>query len=35
MQLFCSIKTGIPKNRLTETLYRLKELQNVTVKKYE
>jgi uncharacterized YigZ family protein len=35
MQLFCSIKTGIPKNRLEETLYRLKELQNVTVKKNE
>ncbi len=35
MQLFCSIKTGIPKNRLDETLYRLKELQNVTVKKIE
>jgi uncharacterized YigZ family protein len=33
IQLFCSIKTGIPKNRLEETLYRLKELQNVTVKK--
>jgi uncharacterized YigZ family protein len=35
MQLFCSIKTGIPKNRLEETLYRLNELQNVTVKKNE
>jgi uncharacterized YigZ family protein len=35
MQLFCSIKTGIPKNRLEETLYRLKELQKVTVKKNE
>jgi uncharacterized YigZ family protein len=35
MQLFCSIKTGIPKNRLEETLYRLNELQNVTVKKIE
>ena len=33
MQLFCSIKAGIPKNRLQETLYRLKELQNVTAKK--
>ncbi len=35
MQLFCIIKTGIPKNRLEETLYRLKELQNVTTKKCE
>ncbi|MGC4103142.1 IMPACT family protein [Ferruginibacter sp.] len=33
MQLFCLIRTGIPKNRLEETLYRLNELQNVTVKK--
>ena len=29
MQLFCNITTGIPKNRLTEVLYRLNELQNV------
>jgi uncharacterized YigZ family protein len=35
LQLFCSIKTGIPKNRLEETLYRLKELQNVSAKKIE
>ena len=33
MQLFCIIKTGIPKNRLEEVLYRFKDLQNVTVKK--
>jgi len=33
MQLFCSIKTGIPKNRLEEVLYKLKDLQNVEVKK--
>ncbi len=33
MQLFCLIRTGIPKNRLTDTLYRLNELQNVVTKK--
>jgi uncharacterized YigZ family protein len=33
MQLFCIIRTGIPKNRLEETLYRLKELQNVITKR--
>lgn len=33
MQLFCVIKAGIPKNRLEEVLYRLKDLQNVSVKK--
>ena len=33
MQLFCNIVTGIPKSRLTEVLYRLKELQNVDTKK--
>lgn len=33
MQLFCMIETGIPKNRLEEVLYRLKELQNVVTKK--
>lgn len=33
MQLFCMIKTGIPQNRLQEALYRLKNLQNVSVKK--
>lgn len=33
MQLFCIIHTGIPKNRIEETLYKLNDLQNVTVKK--
>jgi len=33
MQLFCLIKTGIPKNRLEEALYRLNDLQNVTTKR--
>ena len=33
MQLFCNIKAGIPKNRMDEVLYRLKDLQNVSVKK--
>ena len=33
MQLFCVIKTGVPKNRLEETLYRLQELQNVVTKR--
>jgi uncharacterized YigZ family protein len=33
MQLFCMIKTGIPKNRLEETLYRLNDLQNVITKR--
>ena len=32
IQLFCNINTGIPKNRLEETLYKLKELQHVTLK---
>ncbi len=35
MQLFCSIQTGIPQNRLQETIYRLKEMQNVSAKKIE
>jgi uncharacterized YigZ family protein len=35
MQLFCCIQTGIPQNRLQETLYRLKEMQNVSAKKIE
>lgn len=35
MQLFCNIKAGIPKSRLTEVLYRIKELQNVDIKKIE
>ncbi len=33
MQLFCMIKAGIPKNRLDEVLYRMNDLQNVSVKK--
>ena len=33
MQLFCIITTGIPKNRLEEVLYKLNDLQNVTVRK--
>ena len=33
MQLFCNLKAGIPKNRLDEVLYRLNDLQNVSVKK--
>jgi len=33
MQLFCNIKAGVPKNRLDEVLYRLKDLQDVSVKK--
>ena len=33
MQLFCNIKAGVPKNRLEEVLYRLKDLQNVSIKK--
>lgn len=33
MQLFCIIKAGIPKNRIDEVLYRLNNLQNVSVKK--
>ena len=33
MQLFCNITAGIPKSRLTEVLYRLKELKNVEAKK--
>jgi uncharacterized YigZ family protein len=33
MQLFCLIKTGVPKNRLQEVLYRLHDLQNVTTKR--
>lgn len=33
MQLFCIINTGIPKNRMEEVLYKLNDLQNVTVRK--
>ncbi len=35
MQLFCNITAGIPKSRLTEVLYRLKELKNVETKKLD
>lgn len=35
IQLFCHIDAGIAKNRLPEVLYRLKELQQVEVKKIE
>lgn len=35
MQLFCNITAGIPRQRLTEVLYRLKELQNVEAKKID
>ena len=31
--LFCNIKAGVPKNRLDEVLYRLNDLQNISVKK--
>jgi uncharacterized YigZ family protein len=33
MQLFCMIRAGIPQNRLDEVLYRLNDLQQVSVKK--
>jgi len=33
MQLFCQLQAGIPKNRLQEVLYRLNDLQQVSVKK--
>ena len=33
MQLFCNITTGVPQNRLNEVLYKLNDLQNVTVQK--
>jgi uncharacterized YigZ family protein len=35
MQLFCHINAGIAKSRLPEVLYRLKELQQVEVKKID
>ncbi len=35
MQLFCNITAGIPKSRLTEVLYRIKQLQNVETKKID
>jgi uncharacterized YigZ family protein len=31
MQLFCSIKAGIPKRSLQDVLYHLKELQHITI----
>lgn len=34
MQLFCVLKAGIPKKRLEEVLYRLNDLQDVTIKKF-
>ncbi len=33
MQLFCNILAGIPKNRLDEVLYKLNDMQQVSVKK--
>jgi uncharacterized YigZ family protein len=33
MQLFCAITAGIPKNRMEEVLYKLKEMQGVSLKK--
>ena len=33
MQLFCNITAGIPKSRITEVMYRFKELHNVEIKK--
>jgi uncharacterized YigZ family protein len=33
MQLFCTITTGIPKNRIDEVLYKLNGLQSIMVKK--
>ena len=35
MNLFCSIKIGIPKNRLDEVLYKLNDLRNVEVQKLD
>jgi len=34
MQLFCMMTIGIPKNRMDEVLYRLKDMQNVEVEKH-
>ncbi len=31
LQLFCVIKTGIPKNKTTEVLYHLKEMNNIEI----
>jgi uncharacterized YigZ family protein len=33
MQLFCSIKAGIPKRSLQDVLYHLKELQHITIER--
>lgn len=33
MQLFCVITCGIPKNRMEEVLYKLKEMQGIAVRK--
>lgn len=33
MQLFCIITTGIPKNRMEEVLYKLKEMQGIGVRR--
>jgi len=35
MQLFCNITAGIPKNRLEEVLYKLKDMQHVNIKKQD
>ncbi|MEP7108895.1 MAG: YigZ family protein [Ferruginibacter sp.] len=35
MQLFCNITAGIPRSRMNEVLYRLKELKNVETKKLD
>ena len=34
-QLFCKIETGIPKYRLTETLYALENIQHVEIQRTE
>ena len=33
-QLFCMLETGVPKNRLDEVLFRLKEMRTVEMEKY-
>jgi uncharacterized YigZ family protein len=33
-QLFCLLQIGVPKDRLNEVLFRLKELRNIEVEKY-
>ncbi|MEI8060205.1 MAG: YigZ family protein, partial [Ferruginibacter sp.] len=35
MQLFCNITAGVPKNRMEEVLYKLKDLQNIIVQKLD